>query len=299
MRTFKVRKDEAGKRADIVVAKHLPAHTRSSLKQLFSKNLVFIEGLPIKASHKLESRKLIQIDMSLLKTEPSKIDIPVVYEDEDVIVMDKPIGVLAHAKGALNDEATVASFIKPRLNDKNLVGNRAGIVHRLDRATSGLIIAAKNEKALKWLQKQFSTRKIQKIYIAVVEGIPSPKEAIIDAPIERNPKKPQTFRVGGNGRSATTNYKILKVLNPVKIPKGSDGAGKSYSLLELKPQTGRTHQLRVHLKYIGHPIVGDRVYGHGGENMFLHAKSLEITLPGGQTKKFTAAEPKIFKDFVQ
>lgn len=293
MLEFKVTRNEAGKRADIVVPERLSTYSRSSLKHLFSKSLVSIDGIPIKASHRLEEGELIKADIAILEARPSKIEIPVIYEDDDVIIINKPAGLLTHSKGVLNAESTVASFIKNKLNDPQLSGNRAGIVHRLDRATSGVIIAAKNEKTLNWLQKQFSTRKVKKIYLAVVEGIPSPHQAIIDAPIERNPKKPQTFRVGGNGRPAMTNYRVLKMLNPFDKLR----AGKPYSLLELSPQTGRTHQLRVHLKYIGHPIVGDRVYGHSGENMYLHAKSLEITLPGGQRRKFAAPEPKIFKDF--
>lgn len=295
MLEFKVKQSETGKRADIVVSKHLPAYSRSSLKQLFSKGLVSVDAVPIKASHKFTEGELTKIDTALLEIQPSNIKIPIIYEDDDVIVMNKPAGVLTHSKGALNIEPTVASFIRPMITDKSMNDNRAGIVHRLDRATSGVIIAAKNEKTLKWLQKQFSTRKVKKNYLAIVEGVPSPSEAIIDAPIERNSKKPQTFKVGGGGRPAQTHYKVLKKLNP-PTPRLRK-AGKSYSLLELKPQTGRTHQLRVHLKYIEHPIVGDMVYGHSQDNMYLHAKSLEITMPGGETKVFLAPIPKIFKSF--
>lgn len=288
MLKFKVKKSEAGKRADIVVSEHLPTYSRSSLKQLFLLGLVTIKNTSVKASRKLAIGESIDVNTALLELQPDDIEIPIIYEDSDVIVMNKPAGVLTHSKGALNTEATVASFIKPMLNEESMTDNRAGIVHRLDRATSGVIIAAKNVESVKWLQKQFSTRKAKKMYLAIVEGVPNPPEAIIDAPIERNPKRPQTFRVGANGRLAQTSYKALKNITRLN---------KKYSLLELVPRTGRTHQLRVHLKYTGHPIVGDRVYGHGGDVMFLHAKSLEITLPNGQTKQFEAPVPKIFKDF--
>lgn len=279
-----------GKRADIVLAEHLPTYSRSSLKQLFSKGLVAFNSVPIKASHKLVPGQFIKADISLLETAPNSNDIPVLYENEDIIVMNKPAGLLTHSKGALNTEPTVASFIKPKLAGAGMTGNRAGIVHRLDRATSGVIIAAKNDMALKWLQKQFSTRKAGKTYLAVVEGVPSPLEAIIDAPIERNPKKPQTFRVGTAGRPAQTKYKVLNIIK---------GSNNKLSLVELSPKTGRTHQLRVHLKYIGHPIVGDRVYGHDAENMYLHAKSLEIIIPGDHKKIFEVPEPQIFEAFVK
>lgn len=287
---YKVGKNGAGTRTDIFVAQKLPEFTRSSLKSLFDKELVTIRGKAIKPSHKLHSGDNLSVNTTLLSAEPEMIDIPIIYENKDVIVLNKPAGLLTHSKGALNDEATVASFIKSKLNDKNLKGNRAGIVHRLDRGTSGVIITAKNDTTMKYLQKQFSSRKTNKIYRAIVEGELKLDEAIIDAPIERNPKKPQTFRAGSNGKQAITKYKVLKLLNK---------SSTLYSLLELTPKTGRTHQLRVHLKYIEHPILGDHVYGHGGEHMYLHAKSLEVKLPGGKLKKFEAPEPRIFKDFLR
>jgi 23S rRNA pseudouridine1911/1915/1917 synthase len=169
------------------------------------------------------------------------------------------------------------------------MGNRAGIVHRLDRFTSGVIITAKSANALSHLQKQFSQRKSKKKYFAIIEGWPELETAIIDAPIERNPKKPQTFRVGASGKPAQTHYKVVE-----KFEKN----GSKYSFIELNPVTGRTHQLRVHLKHIRHPIVGDSIYGHSGSHMFLHAASLEVTLPGGARKTFEAPLPKIFDDFM-
>lgn len=281
---------DANKRADVFVAENLPQFTRSSLRRLFDNNLVLLDGKPVKASHKLRLSDNLEVDTTLLATQPNDVKLPIIYEDKDVIVLDKPAGVLTHSKGVLNTEATVASFISHKLNDKKLAGNRAGIVHRLDRATSGVIVAAKNEKVSKWLQKQFSTRKAKKIYSAIVEGVPVPAQAIIDAPIERNPQKPQMFRVGAGGKPAQTKYKVIKKL---------DWLSNAYSLLELQPLTGRTHQLRIHLKYIDHPIVGDHLYGQGGDHMYLHAKSLELTLPGERKMQFEAPEPSYFVDFAK
>lgn len=289
---------DIGQRADVYIAEKLPEFTRSSLGELFRQGFVLVNAKPIKASYKLKRHDRLQANTSPLTTRPVKIDLPVLYEDGNVIVIDKPAGILTHSKGTLNTEATVASFIKPKLTDKNLKGNRAGIVHRLDRATSGVIIAAKKESVLQWLQKQFSTRKVKKIYEAIVEGVPQPAEAIIDAPIERNPKRPQSFRVGAGGRPAKTRYKILTTI--------SQGA-----LLELQPLTGRTHQLRVHMKYIGHPIIGDHVYGKHGSpakisprfqadtHLYLHAKSLELILTDGRKHLFEAPEPNYFKMLAQ
>jgi 23S rRNA pseudouridine1911/1915/1917 synthase len=289
MHEFEVDKTDVGKRADVYVAAQYPQFTRSALEALFEQKLVKINDEPIKPAHKIKEGERVLVDETLLKLEPPIIELPIIYEDDNVIVIDKPSGILTHSKGALNTEATVASFIKDKLNDGNLEGNRAGIVHRLDRGTSGVIITAKNAEALSRLQKQFSKRKAKKRYIAVVEGILKPKAAIIDAPMMRNPAKPQTFKVSAGGKPAITEYGVLK-----SFKKGS----KTYSLIELKPQTGRTHQLRVHMAYVGHPIVGDHIYGHEGEgSMLLHAASLEITLPNSERRTFEADTPKSIKEF--
>jgi RluA family pseudouridine synthase len=144
------------------------------------------------------------------------------------------------------------------------------------------MIGAKTPEALSWLQKQFSQRKVKKTYMAVVEGQLEPAEAIIDMPIERNPKHPQTFRAGPNGKPAQTEYKAVKY-------------NGSKTLVELRPKTGRTHQLRVHLKQLKHPILGDTLYGGVSANrLYLHALSLEITLPNRQRKVFVAPLPTEF-----
>ena len=288
MRKFKVSVAGVGQRVDVFVASKFPEFARSALSHLFDEQLVLINKHPVKPGQKLHLKDELQIDDTLLKTQPAAIEIPVIYEDDEVVVMDKPAGVLTHSKGALNTESTVASFLKDKITDENLAGNRAGIVHRLDRATSGVIIGAKTEKAMEHLQKQFSNRKTKKTYLAVVEGWPEPTEAIIDAPIERNPKRPQTFKVSPTGKPAQTAYRTLKQF---------DKDGNRFTLLELKPVTGRTHQLRVHLKYIGHPVVGDSLYGHAGNNLLLHARELEITLPGSQRRIFQAEPPVYFTDF--
>ncbi|HEX5447988.1 MAG TPA: RluA family pseudouridine synthase, partial [Candidatus Saccharimonadales bacterium] len=212
MTSFKVSKTDEGQRADIFVASRYPDFTRSSLERLFDKGLVTTAQSPLKAGQKLHAGQKITVDDHLLRVVPPAIDLPVIYEDDNVIVIDKPAGVLTHSKGALNSESTVASFISDRISPE-LTGNRAGIVHRLDRATSGVIITAKNSATQKYLQKQFSTRKVIKTYLAIVEGEPEPAQAIVDAPIARNPAKPQTFKVAATGKPAVTEYKVLKILN--------------------------------------------------------------------------------------
>ncbi len=289
MKSFKISSLNHGKRADIFITAKFPQFSRSALSVLFDAGSVSVNGVVIKTGKKLKLGDKLKVDDSPLKRQPETIDLPVIYEDDDVTVIEKPAGVLTHSKGAINDEATVASSIKPKITDKNLGGNRAGIVHRLDRVTSGIIITAKTAKAQTWLQKQFSSRNVKKNYMAVVEGIAEPPAAIIDVPIKRNPKKPQTFMAATGGKPAQTKYNTLETFE-----KGR----QNYSLLELEPITGRTHQIRVHLAYAGHPIVGDKVYGHGkNDEILLHAASLEVTLPSKTRQVFASPLPKRFKEF--
>lgn len=290
MAKFKVGGSGAGQRADVFVTAQYPRFTRSSLETLFDRNLVIKDGRPVKPSEKLSENDVLNVDDGLLSADPPTIELPVIYEDGQVLVIDKPAGVLTHSKGVLYNEPTVASYIAPKLRGFPERTNRTGIVHRLDRPTSGVIITARTPESLRWLQKQFSARRTTKTYRAVVEGVPAPSEAIIDAPIARSLRKPQTFTVSAAGRPAQTRYKVIKSF---------EEKGNAYSLLELQPATGRTHQLRVHLAYIGHPIVGDPVYGNGSGPMLLHAESLEISLPGGVRRVFRAEVPAAFKDFVK
>jgi 23S rRNA pseudouridine1911/1915/1917 synthase len=290
MQEYVVEPEAVGSRVDVFIASKYPQFARSALEVLFDNNLVQINGQAVKAGSRLREGDSVRVDETTLFQKPESINLQVIYEDAHVIVINKPPGVLTHSKGSLNTEGTVASFILPKITDDNLRGNRAGIVHRLDRATSGVIIAAKSSESLKYLQKQFSQRRTKKTYYAVVEDWPEQDDALIDATLLRNPKKPQTFKVGAGGKPAQTEYKVVK-----KFEK----SGQKYTLLELKPVTGRTHQLRVHLAYIGHPIVGDAVYGKAGGYTYLHAARLEVTLPGGERKVFEAPLPKFFKEFTE
>jgi 23S rRNA pseudouridine1911/1915/1917 synthase len=269
-------------RLDQYIVEQIPELSRSFASKLIEQGKVSVNGEIItKAGFRLHGTDKIKVDFDIaeLKHIPD-IELPILYEDDDCVVIDKPVGVLAHSKGTFNPEATVASWLSHRF--KGASGNRAGIVHRLDRATSGVMICAKSPAASLWLQKQFSQRKVKKNYIAIVKDTPDPAEAIIDMPIERNPKAPATFRVGIGGKPAITHYKVLK------------SSGR-YTQLELTPQTGRTHQLRVHLNQLGLPIVGDSFYGgEPADRLYLHAFQLEITLPDRSRRVFTADLPKAF-----
>jgi 23S rRNA pseudouridine1911/1915/1917 synthase len=278
---------QANSRLDVVVAAAMPKLSRAYIQKLCEQGRVTVNGEAEKPGRKVRVGEIITIDYDETKEAiaPS-IDLPILYEDKDCIVINKPAGILTHALGKHGNEPSVASFLRDKVS--GLEGDRAGIVHRLDRATSGVIIGAKNQSALSWLQKQFATRKVHKTYAAVVKGALKEPAALIDMPIERNPKAPATFRVGINGKAAQTRYEVLA------------HSGR-FSLIELKPETGRTHQLRVHLAHIGHPIVGDPLYGTGKytDRLFLHAHKLEITLLDRTRHTFEAPVPKEFQEKVQ
>lgn len=291
-------KERRNLRLDHYVIGQFPLLSRSYAVKLINEGKVLVNGQTAKPGYKLRERDDITIDYDESDSPViPDIDLPVLYEDDDCIVIDKPAGVLTHSVGKLIGEATVASFLRSRLHaprpgDEGVaVRNakvdvhkvRAGIVHRLDRATSGIIICAKTPQALAWLQRQFHDREVEKTYVAAIAGQLDPPAAVIDMPIERNPRAPATFRVGANGKPAITRYKTLE-------------ASGSHSLLELKPQTGRTHQLRVHLAHQNHPIVGDYFYGgQKAGRLYLHAYQLSLTLPDGQRRTFTAELPPEFK----
>jgi 23S rRNA pseudouridine1911/1915/1917 synthase len=270
-------------RLDQKVVELLPALSRGFAARLIDDGKVTVNGtVQTKSGYKMREADVVVVDYDMAELEAiPEIDLPVLYEDDDCVVIYKPVGVLSHSKGAFNPEGTVATWLRSRLT--GLSGERGGIVHRLDRATSGVMICAKTPEALSWLQKQFATRNVHKTYAAVIQGEMNPTEAIIDMPIERNPKAPATFRVGVQGKHALTEYKQVKT-------------NGRYSLIELKPETGRTHQLRVHLAYQHHPIVGDTLYnGEQADRLYLHAESLEITIVSGHERKvFSAPIPAEF-----
>jgi len=273
MNNFTIDESQVGKRLDVYIQENFANYSRSTIQRLLKNENVLINGKAQKNSYKLKLNDNIAVS-GFDTEEVAEINIPVLYEDDDCVVINKPEGILSHSKCALNTEATVASWLKPKLVD--IDGERAGIVHRLDRGTSGVMICAKTNDAQLFLQKQFAERNTKKVYLAVIRGSIEPQEAIIDMPIQRNPKSPSRFKVSVNGKSAITHYKQIKT------------NGK-YSLIELTPKTGRTHQLRVHLSQMKHPIVGDNFYnGEEADRLYLHAESLEILLPGNVKKIFTA-----------
>lgn len=274
------------KRLDTYLYEHYKEVSRSRWQKYIKDSRVSINGKTITTpSYEIDDKAIIDIKLpEEKKFEKEKLDI--LYLDDNVIVINKPAGILTHAKGTESDEFTVADFFK-RYSTYALDTNRAGIVHRLDRDTSGVIIGARNNETANLLKKQFAKRLTKKTYIAITTGIPKLEKARIDLPIARNPKKPATFKVSSNGKVAITDYKVLKT-------------NENYALIELMPKTGRTHQLRVHLNYINCPILGDKIYGtKKADRMYLHAEKLEITIPNKGRMAFEAKLPKEFKDIFE
>lgn len=220
----------------------------------------------------------------------------IIFEDSSLLVIDKPAGVVVD-RAKTTKEKTIQDWLEDYLKIKGGgVGSRAGIVHRLDKETSGLLLVAKTEKAFKNLQKQFKERKVTKRYLALVHGQVKPKEGTIEVPIARSPYNRKKFGVFLGGRQSQTKYRVKKYYS-------------DYSFLELMPKTGRTHQIRVHLKYLGHPIVGDEKYGgrktvrkdrQWCPRQFLHASFLSFVHPKTKKKvKFTSFLPAELKEVSQ
>ena len=255
-------------RLDHLMMQKYKSYTRSSLQKFITLGFVTVDGvLAKKANQKFAADAKIELSVPE-EMKNADIEPTVIYEDENVLVLDKPAGLLSMAKGEYCPEKTLEDF--------------GLLVHRLDRDTSGVVILAKNPEVQSFLRKQFQDRKTHKTYYAVVSGRPKLDAARVDLPIARDLKRPTTFRVDANGKASETFYKVIE----------SDDA---HSLVELKPTTGRTHQLRVHMKYLGHPIVGDVVYGEEKfDRLLLHAGALEITLPGGERRTFEATLPEEF-----
>jgi 23S rRNA pseudouridine1911/1915/1917 synthase len=288
MKTLIVGEDSSQLRADVFLAENYTAFARSALSKLFTADMVVINGIPQKAGYKLRIGDTVVVDDSwLVDREFDPIELDVIFEDKNVLVINKPAGVLSHSRGGISLEASVASFLRQYIDPTTEGAGRAGIVHRLDRATSGVMICAKNSATQSFLQKKFHDRKVQKTYQAVVSPKPKHDKAKIDAPIGRDPSHPKMFRVDQRGKSAITDYTIEHVSK----------SGK-FAFLSLNPETGRTHQLRVHMNYLHCPIVGDELYGGvKAPRLLLHAQKLEIEIPDSGIQTFIAPTPVEFEQY--
>ncbi len=282
--------ESSGERLDRFVAARQPEFSRSFIQRLIEEGWITVNARLVRPALKLKTGDLIVVTEpppAPSPLTPEHIPLAVHYEDGDIIVVNKPPGMTTHpAPGARSGTLVNALLgLLPALADSDNP-ERPGIVHRLDKDTSGLIVVAKNRKALEALAGQFKSRRVKKVYLALVKGHVKPDRGLIDAPIGRDPAHRQKMAVISSGRPAQTAYRVKRYL-------------PGYTLLELRPETGRTHQIRVHLAEIGYPIVGDATYGAKSElvpRQFLHAYKLTFRLPSsGEQMTFTTRLPDDLK----
>ena len=292
MEIKKIIVDESGKRIDKYISEKLDL-TRSRVQKLIDDGMVTINGNVAKSSAKVNEGEVLSVEIPELKQleiVPEEIPLNILYDDDDVIVIDKPKGMVVHPANG-NYTGTLVNAIMSKFGD-NLSGIngviRPGIVHRIDKDTSGVLVIAKNDKAHLKLAEQLKEHSMTRVYVAVVRGKLKEKVGTIDAPIGRNPKDRKKMGVVANGKRAVTHYKVIKELDDC-------------SVIEVRLETGRTHQIRVHMSYIGHPLLGDSVYSNG-KNKYgfvgqaLHAKILGFIHPStGEYMEFSSNLPEEFE----
>jgi 23S rRNA pseudouridine1911/1915/1917 synthase len=289
--------EEQGKRLDRVVRDHVPDLSRTQGQQLIEAQQVTVNGRPRKAAYRVAAGERVVVTLPPREPEipvqPQPIPLDIIYEDEHLIVVNKPAGMVVHPAPGHPDGTLVNALLAhcPLIAEAGR-RERAGIVHRLDKDTSGVLVVAKDECALQALHQQFRSRKVEKTYLALVSGRVQPPEGIIEVPIGRDPRDRQRMAALPEGRYARTRYCAVDRF-------------AEHTLLEAYPYTGRTHQVRVHLSWLGYPVVGDTRYGPRRqgllkERQFLHAHRLGFTHPTtGEEMTFEAPLPSELEDVLQ
>lgn len=277
--TLQPKQEDTGKRLDAFLHERLPEFSRSRLQSWIKANRVLVNGAPVRASYLLRGGESFSVDptaLPALKAEPEDLPLKILYEDGDVVVVDKPAGMVVHA-GAGHSRGTLVNALLYHMGSLSSINGdlRPGIVHRLDRETSGVLVVARTDKAHQELARQFHDREVEKTYFALVHGRMRQPEGRIASPISRDPARRTRMTAKlPHGRSALTEYRIIEQFD-------------RFSFLELRIGTGRTHQIRVHLSSLHHPIVGDRLYGAPAQipdlprltRFFLHAHRLRFRSP--------------------
>ena len=298
METLIVKKEEANNRIDSYLAKKKEEISRVAVQRLIDEDKILVNGKKTKASYKIQENDEITIE----KEEPKEIElkaqeipVEIIYEDNDIIVVNKPKGMVVHPANG-NPDGTLVNAIMAICKDSlSGIGGeiRPGIVHRIDKDTSGLLIVAKNDKAHINLSAQIKNHEVKKTYIAMVRGIVKENEATINMPIGRSTKDRKKMAVTKNGKEAITHFKVIDRYS-----------NHNCTLLEVKIETGRTHQIRVHLSQIGYPIIGDTTYSNGKnewgiQGQCLHAKSLKFNHPTtGKEMHLEAELPDYFNTMI-
>ena len=304
--TFRVKEEDAGKRLDLYLAAHIEGWSRARLQRAITDGEVLLSGRIEKPSYKLKSGDEIEADLVTAARSsfaPENIPVEAIYEDDDLIVINKPAGMVVHPAAGIQS-GTLANALAYHFQNLSSTGGtiRPGIVHRLDKDTSGLLVVAKTEVAHENLADQFRDRQIFKSYIALVHGSLAQDSGAIDEPIARDPRHRTRMAVVRGGRPSISHYRVRRRF-------------ERFTLLDVEIKTGRTHQIRVHLAWINHPVVSDPVYGGGRdktvadaqlrsriarlERQFLHAEQLGFRHPRtGAEMKFTVALPDVLQQFL-
>lgn len=289
--------NNSGERLDAFVANQIDSLSRTMVKKLVEEGNIKVNGQSQKVSYKVQENDVIEVaipEAKELDIKAENIPVEVVYEDSDIIVVNKPKGLVVHPANGNWDGTLVNAIMAICKDSLSGIGGeiRPGIVHRLDKDTSGLLIIAKNDDAHLKMSNQIKDREVKKIYYALVRGVVPENEATINMPIGRSTKDRKKMAVTKDGKEAITHFKVIKRFN-------------KYTLLEVKIDTGRTHQIRVHLSEIGYPVVGDEVYSNG-KNEFgihgqlLHAKSLDFKHPiTGKQMHLVAELPEEFMNVLK
>lgn len=297
MKKIVINKGQAGNRIDKILNDVQVAASRAAIQRLIENGKVLVNDKPTKASYKVQENDIIQIAEEIpqeVGLKPQEIPLEVIYEDSDIIVINKTKGMVVHP-GNGNLEGTLANAVMARCKGSlSGIGGeiRPGIVHRLDKDTSGIIIVAKNDRAHINLSNQIKNREVKKTYIALVRGIVKENEATINMPIGRSTKDRIKMAVSERGKEAITHFKVLERY-------------QGFTLLEVKIDTGRTHQIRVHLAEIGYPVVGDYVYSNGKnpfgvEGQMLHAYRLNFKHPITEKQmEIEAPIPEYFENIIK
>ena len=296
MKEFIVKDDEVGKRIDSYLSNKDNEISRVAIQRLIKNDKILVNGKSTKASYKVQENDNIKVEEEKPKEislKPQDIPVEIIYEDKDIIVVNKPKGMVVHPANGNPDGTLVNSLMSICKDSLSGIGGeiRPGIVHRLDKDTSGVIVVAKNDKAHINLSEQIKNHKVEKTYIALVKGVVKANEATIDMPIGRSTKDRKKMAVTKTGKNAITHFKVIKRFH-------------NYTLLEVKIETGRTHQIRVHLSQIGYPIVGDTTYSNGKnewgiKGQCLHAKSLKFKHPITGKEMFLEAKmPEYFEEVI-
>jgi 23S rRNA pseudouridine1911/1915/1917 synthase len=290
----KVTKEQAKTRLDKLLTDINSESSRSQVQDWITKGLVTVNRETVKANYKCQADDIIEWEIPEVKPVkilPENMALFIVYEDNDLLVVNKEKGMVVHPSAG-HDSGTLVNALLYHCDELSTMNGeeRPGIVHRIDKDTSGLLVIAKNDATHKSLADQLAERKIMRKYEAIVHGKIPHEKGVIDAPIGRDPKDRQKMAVTDNGRTAVTHFRVLKTY-------------PDYSYVECQLETGRTHQIRVHMKYIGYPLIGDPKYGPRktleAEGQALHAKSIGFIHPTTQEwVEYSAEGPKSFKDIL-